>query len=91
MGDDGSRVGDDGGRVGDGSGLGNDDGSGVGDDGDGVGDNGGGGVGDCGGNYSLHVEHCMYVGWGCILNCEFYAIIPTLFPCFLLICYLYIL
>jgi len=32
-----------------------------------------------------------YVGWAGLYTELFYAIIPTLFPCFLLICYPYIL
>jgi len=41
--------------------------------------------------FSIHPSHIkgirIYIGPGCM----FYAIIPTLFPCFLLICYPYIL
>jgi len=34
--------------------------------------------------------HCYrYVGWGCILNC--FVLICTLLPCFMQICYPYIL
>jgi len=42
-------------------------------------------------NSTLHIfPHQRYVGWSCVAEL-FYAIIPTLFLCFLLICYPYIL